>query len=187
MLSQAHHVIESSKTRGRYTGKGLRKAPASPQGHSSRETHFSRQARLLNVTVVVIDGLLGQQHAGEHLLARLLVHIRLKSEERLRLVHRQPQGLEAQRGQGDRQVGQPERRERRETESRRRKIVRRRGAGRRQETTPRSTAKKKSRANTRQLAVEQNWVTTWEEMNAAFSLSTFCSLLVWLTGGVGGE
>lgn len=85
----------------------------SPQDRSHGETRFSLQICLSNVTVVVVAELLRQQHAGEHLLARFLIHIRLEGQERLRLVDRQPQGLEAQRGQGDRQVWQPERKERR--------------------------------------------------------------------------
>lgn len=55
----------------------------SPQDDSYRETRFSLQLCLLNVTVVVIAELLRQQHTGEHLLARLLIHVRLKGQERL--------------------------------------------------------------------------------------------------------
>ena len=56
---------------------------------------------------VGLAGLLGQQHAGQHLLPGVGVLVRLEGEQRLGLVLRQPQGLELQRGQGQRQVGQP--------------------------------------------------------------------------------
>lgn len=55
----------------------------SPQDDSYHKTHSSRQICLLNITIVVIAGLLRQQHTGEHFLARLVIHISLKSKERL--------------------------------------------------------------------------------------------------------
>lgn len=54
--------------------------------------------------VVRFAGLLGQQDAGEHLLPGDGVLVRLKREQRLRLVLRQPQGLQLQGGQGHGQV-----------------------------------------------------------------------------------
>ena len=54
-----------------------------------------------------LTGLLGQQDAGQHLLPGVRVLVRLEGEQGLGLVLRQPQGLELQRGQGQRQVGQP--------------------------------------------------------------------------------
>lgn len=55
-----------------------------------------------------LTGLLGEQHAGEDPLARLWVHLRLEGEERLRLVLRQPEGLQLQGREGHGQEEQPE-------------------------------------------------------------------------------
>lgn len=59
------------------------------------------------LTSVRISRLLRQQHAGEHLLPRVRVHVRLEGEERLGLVLRHPQGLQRQHGQRERQVLEP--------------------------------------------------------------------------------
>lgn len=55
--------------------------------------------------------LLGQQNAGEHFLFWLRILLCLEGEERLRLVFWQPQGLQLEGGQGQRQVGKSEHRQ----------------------------------------------------------------------------
>lgn len=59
------------------------------------------------LTPVCATRLLWQQHAGEHLLPRVWVHVCLEGKERLGLVFRHPQGLQRQHGQRDRQVREP--------------------------------------------------------------------------------
>ena len=50
---------------------------------------------------------LRQQEAGQHLLARVLVVVRLEVEHRLGLVLRQPEGLQVQVRHREGEVGQP--------------------------------------------------------------------------------
>lgn len=104
MFSQADHAINSSKPTGHQIGRNDANTGVCIQTIHARLdsekqilqslSDYNLQICLFDITVAVISGLLRQQHTGQHLLARLVIHVGLKSEERLRLVYRQPQGLE---------------------------------------------------------------------------------------------